>query len=190
MMIYALRWPIDRPHGDEVSDGFFRHARRLWSSEALDHEAPLSLPTSEHPIVAAAMAYTKEHLQIGDRRRGEPCRRGVGTDTATALPRRTRIVVAHLSAARPHAAGDGAAGRRRGSRCRRRRRRSVSTASVRSLAHSHSSAARPRRPTAKGLPANRFDCSVGVRPEQAFPQKHGDGGLPSLKLRGTCQRLG
>ncbi len=32
-------------------------------SEALDHEAPLSLPTSENPIVAAAMAYTKEHLQ-------------------------------------------------------------------------------------------------------------------------------
>ena len=24
MMIYALRWPIDRPHGDGVSDGFFR----------------------------------------------------------------------------------------------------------------------------------------------------------------------
>ena len=31
-------------------------------SEALDHEAPLSLPTSDNPIVAAAMAYTKEHL--------------------------------------------------------------------------------------------------------------------------------
>lgn len=31
-------------------------------SEALDHETPLSLPTSDDPIVAAAMAYTKEHL--------------------------------------------------------------------------------------------------------------------------------
>ena len=31
-------------------------------SEALDHEAPLSLPTCDHPIVAAAMAYTKDHL--------------------------------------------------------------------------------------------------------------------------------
>ena len=31
--------------------------------DALDHEAPLSLPTSEDPVVAAAMAYTKEHLQ-------------------------------------------------------------------------------------------------------------------------------
>ena len=31
--------------------------------EALDHEAPLSLPTSTNPIVAAAMTYTKAHLQ-------------------------------------------------------------------------------------------------------------------------------
>ena len=62
MMIYALRWPIDRPHGDDVSDGFFRTLADL-VIEALDHEAPLSLPTSGHPIVAAAMAYTKEHLQ-------------------------------------------------------------------------------------------------------------------------------
>jgi AraC-like DNA-binding protein len=61
MMIYALRWPIDRPHGDAVSDGFFRTLAHL-VSEALDHEAPLSLPSSGHPIVAAAMAYTKEHL--------------------------------------------------------------------------------------------------------------------------------
>ena len=45
MMIYALRWPIDRPTGDDVSDGFFRTLADL-VSEALDHEAPLSLPTS------------------------------------------------------------------------------------------------------------------------------------------------
>lgn len=62
MMIYALRWPVDRPRGDEVSDGFFRTLAHL-VSDALDHEAPLSLPTSENPIVVAAMAYTKEHLQ-------------------------------------------------------------------------------------------------------------------------------
>lgn len=61
MMIYALRWPIDRPRGDEVSDAFFSTLASL-VTEALDHEAPLSLPSSEHPIVAAAMAYTKEHL--------------------------------------------------------------------------------------------------------------------------------
>ncbi|MGE2728668.1 AraC family transcriptional regulator [Mycolicibacterium vaccae] len=61
MMIYGLRWPIDRPRGDDVSDGFFRTLAAL-VTEALDHEAPLSLPTSEHPIVAAAIAYTKSHL--------------------------------------------------------------------------------------------------------------------------------
>jgi AraC-like DNA-binding protein len=61
MMIYALRWPVDRPEGDAVSDAFFRTLANL-VSEALDHEAPLSLPTSDNPIVATAMAYTKEHL--------------------------------------------------------------------------------------------------------------------------------
>jgi AraC-like DNA-binding protein len=61
MMLYALRWPIDRPDGDEVSDGFFRTLAGL-VTEAMDHEAPLSLPTSGQPIVAAAMAYTKRHL--------------------------------------------------------------------------------------------------------------------------------
>jgi AraC-like DNA-binding protein len=61
MMIYALRWPIDRAHGDDVSDGFFRTLAHL-VTEALDHEAPLSLPTSDHPIVSAAMAFTKERL--------------------------------------------------------------------------------------------------------------------------------
>jgi transcriptional regulator GlxA family with amidase domain len=65
MMIYALRWPIDRGVGSAAeergSDDFFRTLAAL-VSEALDHEAPLSLPTSDHPIVAAALAYTKEHL--------------------------------------------------------------------------------------------------------------------------------
>jgi AraC-like DNA-binding protein len=65
MMLYALRWPIDRGLGsaqdDEVSDRFFGTLANL-VSEALDHEAPLSLPTSDHPIVAAALAYTKAHL--------------------------------------------------------------------------------------------------------------------------------
>jgi AraC-like DNA-binding protein len=62
MMLYALRWPIARAAGDPVSDTFFRTLGHL-VSDALDHETPLSLPTSDHPIVAAAMAYTKEHLQ-------------------------------------------------------------------------------------------------------------------------------
>ena len=61
MMIYALRWPMNRAHGDDTSDGFFRTLADL-VTEALDHEAPLSLPTSDDPVVAAAMAYTKAHL--------------------------------------------------------------------------------------------------------------------------------
>lgn len=61
MMIYALRWPIDRPRGDDESDTFFRTLANL-VAEALDHEAPLSLPTCGHPVVAAAMDYTKDHL--------------------------------------------------------------------------------------------------------------------------------
>lgn len=65
MMIYGLRWPIDRrlaaDEDDSVADGFFRTLAAL-VTEALDHEAPLSLPTSEHPIVAAAMEYTKQNL--------------------------------------------------------------------------------------------------------------------------------
>lgn len=61
MMIYAVRWPIGRPEGDEVSDGFFRTLGHL-VSEALDHEAPLRLPTSADPVLRAAMAYTKDHL--------------------------------------------------------------------------------------------------------------------------------
>ncbi|WP_102144475.1 AraC family transcriptional regulator [Mycobacterium hubeiense] len=61
MMLYALRWSIDRADSDEVSDAFFRTLGHL-VSDALDREAPLSLPTSDDPVVAAAMAYTKAHL--------------------------------------------------------------------------------------------------------------------------------
>lgn len=66
MMIYALRWPIDRRagavHDEAAADAFFQTLGNL-VIEALDHEAPLSLPSSEHPIVAAALAYTRQHLQ-------------------------------------------------------------------------------------------------------------------------------
>ena len=61
MIVYGLRWPIDRPASDPAADAFFEafaHVAREW----LDHEAPLCLPTSTVPVVAAAMAYTKDHL--------------------------------------------------------------------------------------------------------------------------------
>nr|WP_081438844.1 helix-turn-helix transcriptional regulator [Pseudofrankia asymbiotica] len=62
MMLYALRWPIARPESHEISDGFFRTLAHL-VAESLEHEEPLSLPTSTDPVVAAAMAYTREHLE-------------------------------------------------------------------------------------------------------------------------------
>jgi AraC-like DNA-binding protein len=61
MMIYARRWPIVGAEPDPTADGFFRTLGHL-VAEALDHEAPLSLPTATDPIVAAAAAYTQEHL--------------------------------------------------------------------------------------------------------------------------------
>mgnify|MGYP002831630933 CR=1 FL=1 len=39
MMIYALRWPIERAQGDATSDGFFRTLAAL-VCEALDHFTP------------------------------------------------------------------------------------------------------------------------------------------------------
>jgi hypothetical protein len=35
MMIYALRWPVDRPEGDAVSDAFFRTLANLVSEAAM-----------------------------------------------------------------------------------------------------------------------------------------------------------
>jgi AraC-like DNA-binding protein len=61
MMLYALRWPISRNGGDRVADGFFEALGHI-VADALEHEAPLSLPTSTDPVVAAAMTYTQAHL--------------------------------------------------------------------------------------------------------------------------------
>ena len=61
MIVFATRWPIDRPHSDEVADAFF-DALALLVSEWLEHEAPLSLATSTDPVVQAAMGYTDTHL--------------------------------------------------------------------------------------------------------------------------------
>ena len=80
-------------------------------SEALDHEAPLSLPTSDNPIVAAAMAYTKEHLDSVTASDVGRAVVGVGADIATLVSGHARAVVADLSVARTDAAGDGAVGR-------------------------------------------------------------------------------
>jgi AraC-like DNA-binding protein len=61
MIVYGLRWPIERSTGDPEADAFFTVLGRL-VADALADEAPLSLPTSTEPVVAAAMDYTNDHL--------------------------------------------------------------------------------------------------------------------------------
>jgi AraC-like DNA-binding protein len=63
MMIYAGRWPIGRPTSDDTADTYFSALGQL-VSELLEHEQPLSLPTSADPVLAEAMAWTRENLDI------------------------------------------------------------------------------------------------------------------------------
>jgi AraC-like DNA-binding protein len=68
MIVYAARWRIDRRVSDLTADAFFR-ALALLVAEWLDTaEAPLRLPTSTVPVIAAAMQYTREHLARVDER--------------------------------------------------------------------------------------------------------------------------
>jgi AraC-like DNA-binding protein len=61
MIIYGQRWPIERSTSDAIADAYFGVLASL-VAEALDDEAPLSLPRSDHPVVAAALAFTNSHL--------------------------------------------------------------------------------------------------------------------------------
>jgi len=61
MILYARRWPLSRPAPDSVADAFF-DALALLLADWLDHETPLCLPTTRDPLVAAAIAYTDQHL--------------------------------------------------------------------------------------------------------------------------------
>ena len=62
MIIYAGRWPIGRSSSsDSVADAYFIALGKL-VSEALESEAPLFLPTSSDPVLAAALAWTRENL--------------------------------------------------------------------------------------------------------------------------------
>ncbi|HEY9315989.1 helix-turn-helix transcriptional regulator [Williamsia sp.] len=63
MIVYAQRWPIGRLHTDAAADRFLATLGDLVVEAINGGEATLSLPTSADPVVAAAMAYTKEHLQ-------------------------------------------------------------------------------------------------------------------------------
>jgi AraC-like DNA-binding protein/quercetin dioxygenase-like cupin family protein len=61
MIVFATRWPIDRPASDPVADVYFDALAAL-VHEWLEHESPLSLPTSDDPVVRAVMEYTDAHL--------------------------------------------------------------------------------------------------------------------------------
>jgi AraC-like DNA-binding protein/mannose-6-phosphate isomerase-like protein (cupin superfamily) len=61
MILYARRWPIGRPSRDRIGDRFFAALGDL-VEDSLDQELPLRLPTSQHPLVAAAMNYTNANL--------------------------------------------------------------------------------------------------------------------------------
>jgi AraC-like DNA-binding protein len=61
MIVYGARWSIARPISDPIADAFF-DALALLVLDWLAHEAPLCLPTSNDPVVQAAMAYTNSHL--------------------------------------------------------------------------------------------------------------------------------
>lgn len=61
MIVYALRWPIERTTADGGADTYFS-ALALVVEDSLDREQPLWLPTSTDPLIAAIIAYTEEHL--------------------------------------------------------------------------------------------------------------------------------
>lgn len=61
MFVYGLRWPIDRVTSDAVAESFFEALGHL-TRDALDHEAPLHLPTSDDPLVRSVMDHTRAHL--------------------------------------------------------------------------------------------------------------------------------
>jgi AraC-like DNA-binding protein len=63
MILYGVRWPINRPDSDAVADRFFAALADL-VTDWLDRELPLWLPTSTDPVVASAMDYTNEHLAL------------------------------------------------------------------------------------------------------------------------------
>jgi AraC-like DNA-binding protein len=61
MILYGTRWPIDRIGSDASADAYFEVLARV-VADWLDHETPLCLPTSNDPIVSAAMEFTNANL--------------------------------------------------------------------------------------------------------------------------------
>jgi AraC-like DNA-binding protein len=68
MIVYAARWRIDRAHSDPTADAFFTALALLTAEWLATVEAPLRLPTSAVPMVAAVMQHTQDHLAVVDER--------------------------------------------------------------------------------------------------------------------------
>jgi AraC-like DNA-binding protein len=61
MIVYGLRWPIDRAEHDRDADVFFEALARV-VVDWLDRESPLWLPTTTDPLLADVLAHTDEQL--------------------------------------------------------------------------------------------------------------------------------
>jgi AraC-like DNA-binding protein/mannose-6-phosphate isomerase-like protein (cupin superfamily) len=68
MIVYAARWRIDRAVSDPTADAFFTALALLTADWLETAEAPLRLPTSAAPLVAAVMRHTQAHLADVDER--------------------------------------------------------------------------------------------------------------------------
>ena len=168
MMIYALRWPIDRPDRTmSVSDAFFRTLAEPGVRSARSRGA------AEPADVGQPDRGGRDGLHEGAPRLGDgiyDVGRAVSVSERTlrrSVSGHPRALVANISPACADAPGDGTAGRARDSRYRRRRRRSASRASAPSPGASPSSAARHRRHTAKGLAARGFERLNPLAAERA-----------------------
>ncbi|MBH0779230.1 AraC family transcriptional regulator [Nocardia bovistercoris] len=62
MIIHAQRWPIYRLGTEPMADRYFTTLGELVLDAIETDETYLNLPVSDHPVVGAAMAYTKQHL--------------------------------------------------------------------------------------------------------------------------------
>jgi len=90
MIRYATRWPIGREvPGDEADATAFFGALAVVVRGQLAQDAPLSLPVSDDPVIAAVMEHTTAHL--GEVTAASVCR-AVGISTRT-LRRRFPAVV-------------------------------------------------------------------------------------------------
>jgi AraC-like DNA-binding protein/quercetin dioxygenase-like cupin family protein len=61
MIGHAVRWPVSRQDGDLAAGRFFAAMADVLR-DSLEHERPLALPTSPHPVLRAAAGYVNARL--------------------------------------------------------------------------------------------------------------------------------